>query len=252
MAAKTAPSVVVTSSEILDVKTLSQTTREESDNIQERLKLEETKAALQAAREGMERQAQRLKEEEQQQQTTAATTTTRTTTPSSGRFSAAAANISGVSSSGAKWVPPHLRAGGGTSLTTTTTRARPVSSQKLDTKDETLFPDLNTAGQILQQEKKHESVAYKPPKKTPVGGTWASSSSRTTAVSKSPAVKEAAVESKPAPEANPAPTTSPETKPAVPAPTTRVPAAQPTATEAKTTTVKKKKKKKDISTFKSS
>ena len=36
------------------------------------------------------------------------------------------------------------------------------SFQKVDTKDETLFPDLNTADKILEQEKKTE--AYKPPK----------------------------------------------------------------------------------------
>ena len=62
LAKTVAPVVVVKEREILDVKTLSQNMSEQSDTIQQKINLEETKAALQAAREGMEREAQRLKQ----------------------------------------------------------------------------------------------------------------------------------------------------------------------------------------------
>jgi len=213
--------VVVNEKEILDVKTLSQNTQEQSDNIKERLKLEETKAALQAARDGMEREAQRLREEEQDQTMT---------TVGSGRFSAAAATMDSTSTGG-KWVPPHMRASGGMSLT----RRSMGTPQKLDTKDETLFPDLSTADKILEQEKKLETVAYKPPKKTPVGGTWGM------AARKKPAAVIVKEEEEEAPKEEQV------------APVKETPAPKPSTTTSeppKTLSVKKKKKKKDLSTFK--
>jgi len=224
-------SVICKDKEILDVKTLSDATEEASNSIQERLKLEETKAALQAARDGMEREAQRLKEQEETKEATESTS-------SSGRFSAAAQNVAGGGTAGKSWVPPHLRAGTAASLTRRTGGGM-SSFQKVDTKDETLFPDLNTADKILEQEKKTE--AFKPPKKTP--GSWAAARASGTlkkpaAAAPSPKVEEPVEEVTTEEEA---PTPAP-----VPAPSTKLPAATPT----KSMPVKKKKKKKDLSTFK--
>lgn len=247
--------VVKNEKEILDVKTLSQNTQKESNSIQEKLKLEETKAALQAARDGMEREAARLKQEEQEKtgSTVGSARSTSGTSPGgSSRFGAAAANVAS-SSAGSKWVPPHMRAGGA-SLT-----RRPMSGgQKLDTKDETLFPDLNTADKMLQQEKKQETVAYKTLKKTPVGGTWAAARASGALKKPTPDVKEEAPkqespkqESSPVKAAEPkvAPTDEATTKPAA-KPTPTEPAADAAAVPPKTMPVKKKKKKKDLSTFK--
>lgn len=229
-------SVICKDKEILDVKTLSDATEEASNSIQERLKLEETKAALQAARDGMEREAQRLKEQEETKEATESTS-------SSGRFSAAAQSVAGGGTAGKSWVPPHLRAGTAASLTRRTGGGM-SSFQKVDTKDETLFPDLNTADKILEQEKKTE--AYKPPKKTP--GSWAAARASGT-LKKAPAAAPAPAPIKVEEPVEEVTTEEEAPKPApVPAPSPKLPAATPT----KSMPVKKKKKKKDLSTFKPS
>ena len=137
-------------------------------------------------------------------------------------------------SGGAKWVAPHLRSGGG-GVT------RRVTSTKLDTKDETLFPDLSTADKILEQEKKFET------KKTPVGGTWA----RASGALKKPTAKEKETKKQEEEPANKPEgvQTPPKKEEAAPAPASSVPA--PASEPPKTLPVKKKKKKKDVSTFKS-
>jgi hypothetical protein len=118
------------------------------------------------------------------------------------------------------------------------------SFQKVDTKDETLFPDLNTADKILEQEKKTE--AYKPPKKTP--GSWAAARASGT-LKKAPAAAPAPAPIKVEEPVEEVTTEEEAPKPApVPAPSTKLPAATPT----KSMPVKKKKKKKDLSTFKPS
>merc|ERR1712151_495507 len=55
-------------------------------------------------------------------------------------------------------------------------RVRLGATQKLDTQDESLFPDLASASAIIEQQQKSQQPAFKAPKKTPVGGgaTWAS------------------------------------------------------------------------------
>lgn len=122
----------------------------DDSDIKERILKEETKAQLAAAREGMEREAARLKEQKQE-----------TTTPQSNRFGNAAASMGGST-----WLTPHRR-GGATSL--------PGAGQKLDTQSEELFPDLASADKILERKEKAQQPIYKAPKKTPVGGgaTWA-------------------------------------------------------------------------------
>jgi len=127
---------------------------------------------------------------------------------------------------GSKWVPPHMRSGGG--LQRVRMGGSAGDSQKLDTQDANLFPDLAVADQILEKQKGHDGVAYKVQKKTPVGGgaTWGS---------RTP-IKNPKKPSEPQPK-------SPEKEPevAAPAPAPPVEKKKPT-----------KKKKKDLSTFKPS
>ncbi len=149
--------------EILDMKALD-LKRSDQGDIQERLRVEENKAKLTAAREGMEKEAQRLKDEKDRKE--------QDTTGTKPRFGAAAAGLTS-SSAGGKWLPPHMRAGGA-SLSSRMGMGGP-GSQKLDTEDENLFPDLAAADAILEKQKA-QGPAYKVPKRTPVGGgaTWGS------------------------------------------------------------------------------
>ena len=201
------------SAELLDMKALDLKSNEQ-DDIAEKLRIEETKKALAAAKEGMEKEAQRIKEEREKKETEKP--------ESKPRFAAAAAT-------GGRWVPPHMRSGGGV------VPRGPMgsASTKLDTQDENLFPDLASADAILEQKK--EKPAFTAPKKTPVGGgaTWGAR----------PKVKpetkqEAEPESKPEPKPEEAPAPAPVV---ASAPKQPIKPIKP-----------KKKKKKDLSTFKPS
>jgi hypothetical protein len=236
--------------ELLDIKALEV---KGQDDIAERMRLEETKAALAAAREGMEREGQRLKEEQEKKKDPQPTT--------SGRFAGASSSggvaetssmgTSGASGGGSKWVPPHLRSGGSSSLSKIRMSGGGGGSQKLDTQDESLFPDLKEADKILQQEKKQDAAIYKVPKKTAVGGgaTWGSRP----VIKKTdppPPEKEKKVE----PPSAPAPVVAPPLAPVVaPALAPVLVAAPTTSTDQKPSVgagLKMKKKKKDLSTFK--
>lgn len=212
--------------ELLDMKALDLKRTEQGD-IQEKLRLEENKAKLAAAREGMEKEAQRIKEEKEkkgQEGSNAAP-----------RFGAAAAGMGG---SGGKWLPPHMRSGGGVPLSS----RLGSGGQKLDTEDENLFPDLAAAEAILERQKA-QGPAYKAPKKTPVGGgaTWGSKiKSPSKPAVETPAEPEPATEQQEATPAEPE-----EPTPVAPAP---APEGVPTATKAPIKPTKKKKK--DLSTFK--
>lgn len=214
--------------ELLDMKAL-ESKRREHDDVAERLRVEETKAKIAAAREGMEREAQRLKEEREKKDEAM-----KPETP--------AAGLGGV---GGKYVPRHMRAGVG-GLSRMRMGAAGMPSQRLDTQDESLFPDLASADKILEKQK--NQVAYKVPKKTAVGGgaTWGSRP----AVPKQPAkavVKEA-IPPKVEPSVDPPKAKASET------PKAQSDNVSP-ASEAATSAVvpkKKKKKKKDLSTFKPS
>lgn len=163
---KGTPAVIVAATsgvtaELLDMKALDAKRRGE-DDIAERLRIEETKAQLAAAKEGMEREAQRLKEEREMKERNE----DKKTAPVGNSFSGAA---------GGKWVPPHMRAGSTGLDHGRMGFSSGMPSSKLDTQDDNLFPDLAAADAILEQKK--EQVAYKVVKKTPVGGpntTWGS------------------------------------------------------------------------------
>jgi hypothetical protein len=233
--------VAANSAELLDMKSLD-LKRSEQGDIQEKLRVEENKAKLAAAKAGMEKEAQRLKEEKGKKEQGGASTSTAT----SSRFGAAAAGI--ASSGGVKWLPPHMRAGGA-SLSSRMGMGGPGT--KLDTEDENLFPDLAAADAILEKQKSH-GPAYKVPKKTPVGGgaTWGS---KMKAANKK--IQEAEPEQA-TKEKGPKVAESEETRAVAPSQATEeaspVEAAPaPAQAAAAQAPIKpKKKKKKDLSTFK--
>jgi hypothetical protein len=209
--------------------------RSEQGDIAEKLRVEETKAQLAAAKAGMEKEAQRLKEEKELKKQGGFQEVVTNNKP---RFGAAAAGMAG----GSKWLPPHMRSGGG-GLSSMPSRFA-GASQKVDTQDENLFPDLAAASAILEQQK--QQPAYKAPKKTPVGGgaTWGNRPKLNLASKKVDTEKPAVPE--PKPEVKPVETKSAEPEPAAQPAKTAEPAAAPAAAPIKP----KKKKKKDLSTFK--
>jgi len=242
--------------ELLDMKAL-EVKRREQDDVAERMRVEETKAQLAAAKEGMEREAQRLKDEADAKKKKEEDKKAGIATPSPGMGGGM----------GGRWVPRHLRAGGGGvgggsmmgggGMGMQRSRM-PGAMNKLDTQDDNMFPDLAAADKIIEQQQQKAAVAYQVPKKTPVGG-GASWGSRPALNLKPPTKKaEPAPAPKPAVKAPtmPAPASKPVSKPAAaepkvePKPAAAAPKeAAPTAP----TPIKKKptkKKKKDLNTFK--
>jgi len=129
--------------ELLDMQALN-TMRSAQDDVAERLRIEETKAALARAKEGMEKEAERLVAEKEAKEAKAA---------------ARASGMGGGSSmasgaSGGKWVPAHMRNAGGGSRFGSTTRG-PASmdgagfQKSVDMASEELFPDLADADKIV-------------------------------------------------------------------------------------------------------
>jgi hypothetical protein len=221
-----------TGSELRDMKSLDPK-RSDKGFIAEKLRVEETKAQLAAAREGMEREAAKLKEDAEKKDEKKAATSSGGT-----RFGAAAASMSGAGGTGGKWVPPHLRGGSSAGLTRSRMPGASGGFQKVDTKNEELFPDLAAADKILEKQQKQQQPVFKIPKKTPVGGgaTWASKPKPVPqkAPKAEPKVVEAPVEKKEEP-----------IKAVAPAPAADGSATKPVIKKRTTT-----KKKKDLSTFK--
>lgn len=236
------PAGVTTKDLVVETKALSLRTNtggNEQEDIAEKLRVEETKKKLAAAREGMEREAQRIKEEKEKKEEQA----------TSSRFGAAAAG-------GGKWVSSsRARAGGG--LSSMGWGSRMSSQQKVNTEDENLFPDLAAADAILEKQKA-EQPAYKAPTKTPVGGgaTWGAPvapAARPKLNLKKKTVAEAEKTEEETPAEEPAKTEEAPAEPA-PEPAAEEPAPQVAPVEAADAAPapikpKKKKKKKDLSTF---
>jgi hypothetical protein len=227
--------------ELLDMKAFDSKRNEQGD-IAEKLRVEETKAQLAAAKAGMEKEAIRLKEEREKKDTGKGGKPE--PTGSKPRFGAAAGMMGG-----GKWVPPHMRAGG-------SIMDRPFGmgmgggggAGKVDTQDETLFPDLASADALLKQQK--DQPAYMAPKKTPVGGgaTWGNRPKLN--LKKKPAQSEAQPEPKPEEkkaEPEKEAVSEPPPSESAPVPEPAEPAAAP-----KQPIKPKKKKKKDLSSFKAS
>jgi len=243
------PAGVTTKDLIVETKALSLKTHtggDEQKDIANKLRIEETKAKLAAAKKGMEDEALRLKEAKLAKEEGKA--------PTSNRFGAAAG-------AGGKWVSRSRAAGsGGGSLSSVGWGSKMASSgfqRKVDTEDENLFPDLASADAILEKQKA-EQPAYKAVTKTPVGGgaTWGAS--RVAAPVSRPKLnlkKKApvAASEEPAKEEEPQEpvATEVEAAPAETATTNEAEAA-PEAVAAAPAPLKlkpKKKKKKDLSTF---
>lgn len=202
--------------------------RNEQEDIAEKLRVEETKKQLEAARIGMEKEAQRLKEEQ-------AAAEAKKREREANRFGAAAANVGSGIGGGSKWVPSRMR----NTMPSPSVGASRFGAaatatgyqKKVDTKDEELFPDLATADKLIQQEEaqKAEKAAA------------AAAANRARAIASKPrwGMKADKEEKKPEEvKETPAPTPAPAPVAA--------PAPAPTAVK------KKKKKKKDLSTFKAS
>ncbi|KAL3915850.1 MAG: hypothetical protein SGARI_008095, partial [Bacillariaceae sp.] len=102
---KVAAPAGVTTKDWADLKALDfKSSGNEQDDIAKKLQVEETRAQLAAAKEGMEREAQRIKEEKEKKEQGVKEKAT------SNRFGAAAAGMSG--GTGGKWVSSRARAGG--------------------------------------------------------------------------------------------------------------------------------------------
>jgi len=270
--------------ELMNMQELESKRREE-DDIAERMRVEETKAALAAAKEGMEREAERLRVEQE-----AKKKAQQDAAIGKPRFGAAAAAVGGslgsdsaaaAPSSSGKWVPPHMRggasAGGGSNAAGGVSSAFSSSAgsgfrggggssmgggltssstyqRKVDTQDENMFPDLATADAIVQQQQKQTQAM---PRRTKPG-TSAWGAAKKSPPAPSPAAPAPAPQPAPVPKPAPPAITEPPTKtdkpattPSATASTAAPPAAAP-KTDVGAGLKKKKKKKKDLSTFKPS
>jgi hypothetical protein len=226
-----------TTNNVLDMKSIDPK-KGSTDTIAEKLRLQETKAQLAAAREGMERQAQKIKESKEKM----LETTTATAATGANRFAAASAST--------KWVPTHMRGAGSSG----TQQLRAGGGGKLDVADNELFPDLAAADKILKE--KETQKMYKPIKKTPVGGgaTWASQKQPVTAAAATTSSsKQAAVVSHTSVSPEPLTTTT-ATAAVVEEEALKVesvvPVANPVSPAVVAPKLAIKKKKKDLSTFK--
>jgi len=244
------PAGVTTKDLVVETKALSLKTHtggDEQKDIANKLRIEETKAKLAAAKKGMEDEALRLKEAKLAKEEGKA--------PTSNRFGAAAG-------AGGKWVSRSRAGGAGGSLSSIGWGSKMASSgfqRKVDTEDENLFPDLASADAILEKQKA-EQPAYKAVTKTPVGGgaTWGASRAAAPESRRKLNLKKkapAAVSEEPAKKEEPQEpvATEAEVAPVETATTTEVEAeAAPEAAAAAPAPLKlkpKKKKKKDLSTF---
>jgi len=127
--------------ELLDMNALEARRREE-DDVVERLRVEQTKAALNSARVGMEKEALRLKEEEEAKKFK---TVTKAPTRS---------NIGG---GGTKWLPPHLRGGPSAALGNSRSMfSKARGDVSINTKDDNDFPDLASANAAIEEQKRLE------------------------------------------------------------------------------------------------
>mmetsp|Transcript_36085 Transcript_36085/g.52903 ORF Transcript_36085/g.52903 Transcript_36085/m.52903 type:complete len:337 (+) Transcript_36085:34-1044(+) len=235
-------------SELLDMKALEEKRREQ-DDVAERMRIEENKSKLQAAKDGMERQAKQMEAEKIAKQ-------------EKQQFSQ---QTSAKPSDGGKWIPSYKRSGPTGGLAARMSAMGMTSSsvgsgaipRKVDTQDNSAFPDLASAAEISKEKEAFKPAYVLPKKKKPTGvPAWGASKTGGKPVKAKQTQK--SVEKK---ETAPAPSAPVEVEkaPATSAPVTTTvstpaPKADSTSTAAPTPApvVRKKKKKKDLSTFKSS
>jgi len=146
--------------ELMDMQALN-AKRNEQDDVAERFRIEETKAKLARAKEGMAKEAERLATEKAVKEDKAAGRAG--TVGPGGRM--------GGGGTGGKWVPAHMRgsaagASGGSRFGMAGSSVRGAVSmdgsgfqQKVDMSNEELFPDLAAAEVILADKEKQEKDA---------------------------------------------------------------------------------------------
>jgi len=149
--------------ELLDMRALQQKRREQ-DDVAERLRIEETRAVLQRAKLGMEREAKRLEEERAAAEAKKSSRLLSTAAPQA----PATTNTSAVGVSD-KWIPPNKR-GLATTMATSSTFGRmsglPEKSKgyssirKLDVADEEAFPDLASADKLILEAKEKAAAVH--------------------------------------------------------------------------------------------
>jgi hypothetical protein len=150
--------------EWVDMRALQQTRREQ-DDVAERLRIEETRAVLQRAKLGMEREAKRLEEERAAAE---AKKNSRLLSNAAPQAPATTTNTSAVGVSD-KWIPPNKR-GLATTTATSSTFGRMgglpeqpkgySSIRKLDVADEEAFPDLASADKLILEAKEKAAAVH--------------------------------------------------------------------------------------------
>mmetsp|Transcript_17124 Transcript_17124/g.32396 ORF Transcript_17124/g.32396 Transcript_17124/m.32396 type:complete len:322 (+) Transcript_17124:111-1076(+) len=146
-------------SELMDMKAL-ELKMNDQDDIAERMRIEETRKKLAAAREGMEKEAQRLREEKEAKEAKKR----EQMESQSKRFGGAAAE-GGVGTVGGvgKWVPSRIRESATVAPGFSASRFQAAASatgyqRKVDINDEELFPDLATAGKLIQEAEEQKAA----------------------------------------------------------------------------------------------
>jgi len=259
--------------ELLDMGALK-AKRNEQDNVAERLRIEETKAKLARAKQGMANEAERLKAEKEFKVVKA--------TGSKASGGGGLGGLSGMGGGGGKYVPSHMRSTGLASGASRFGSVRGAASmdgsgfqKPVDMASEELFPDLAAADEIIAEKEKREKeekdrmATGKP--KAPSGWGNKMATGGIAPAAAAPTQRKALnlvkpMERKPLnlatppqkTEEVPEPKKEEETKPAAeattaesPAPADATPAAVPAAEKpVEKKKVLKKKKKKDLSTFK--
>lgn len=141
------------------------------DDVAERLRIEETKAQLARAKEGMAKEAERLEREKKEKEDKA---TFR-------KVGASATANSAEGGGGGKWVPSHLRGGGGGG---SSIRGPSIMggggtgiNKQPNMADEELFPDLADADKILAEKEKMEKLEQERGIRAPTG--WGSKNTST-------------------------------------------------------------------------
>lgn len=227
------------SNEILDMKTTYESQLNEKVGIQEKLRLEETRKQLAAAREGMKKQEEKLKEEAEAKKR-----------KEQEELEARNA-FSGGADAGGKWVPSRIRtAGAGVGGS-----SRPIGlgrmgvgglsstgfQRQINMNDEELFPDLATADKLIKQEEEQKQLNAA--KAKPVKPAWGAQ--------KKVEQEEQEQEAEPKEEETISKETATASSPA-PAPENDTVTAPVTTAASLAEALKKKpkKKKKDLSTFK--
>lgn len=163
--------------ELLDMQALN-AKRNEQDDVRERLRIEETKAALAKAKEGMAKEAERLAAEKAEKEAKAAAR-------ASGMSGAGAGGPSAIGGGGggSKWVPSRMRSAGvgfgmgGSNIRGPASMDGSSFQKPVDMANEELFPDLANADKILAEKEKQEKdeaerMAASQPVRAPTG--WGS------------------------------------------------------------------------------